>query len=147
MRERMLRASVIRVLGDEEKPREVVHMWAPHRLSLAYAAAAGFAMFALAWVLQVSTVGGRVALGFAAASIAAIATNDYRVLARTNRGLVLLRSSRIRQRATAIETRLARDASIEPVGENLVITDWMVAGRRYHVMKRFQRAMSSMSEA
>ncbi len=141
----MLRSSVIRVLGEDEKPREVVHMWTAHRLAPAYAVVAGFGVFGLVTALSLSTWSGRFTLGIVAAAIGWMAANDYRILVQTNRGLVLLHSSRVRQRATKVDKRLARDAVIEPAGENLVISDWLVAGRRYHVMKRFQQSMASIA--
>ncbi|MGI9605786.1 MAG: hypothetical protein ACR2P0_06570 [Acidimicrobiales bacterium] len=145
MRERSLLNSVRKHLPADERVVRVVHMWTRHRLLIPYAIAAFVAMLAVASVVGVPQWSGRVGIGLAGSAIAAMATTEYRVLAESANGLFLLRSSRIRQTATALDRKLGSDAEIELVGNNLVITEWLVDGTRYSVMKRFQADMVALS--
>jgi hypothetical protein len=43
-------------------------------------------------------------------------------------------------------SRLPDSTKIEPVGSNLVITDWSVGTASYSVMKRHQAAMVAISQ-
>ena len=103
-------------------------------------------MLIVALLVGVEQWGGRIGLALAAAATAAMATTEYRVLALTSDGLVLLRSSRVRQKAGAIIGRLPASTRVEPVGSNLVITDWSVGDTVYSVMKRHQAAMVAISQ-
>lgn len=87
----------------------------------------------------------RISIGLAGAAVAAMATTEYRVLARTTRGLVLLRSSRLRRRANGVIRRLEKDTKIEVVGSNLVITEYRVDGVIYSVMRRSQQEMTAIA--
>jgi len=111
-----------------------------------YVLAAFVGLVIVAFVAGVDQWSGRVALGLAGAAVAAAATTDYRILASTSSGLVMLQSSRIRQVARKLVSRPGTDIEIEPVGQNLVMTDWLVDGDRYTVMKRFQLAMTAIAE-
>ena len=146
MRERVLYNSTRVLLEEEERIRHLVHMWGRHRLSVPYIVGAFGLFLVLAFVIGIEQWGGRLGLAFAGGAIAAMATTEYRILALTTESLVLLRSSRIRQKATSLLRRLPDDAEVAPVGSNLVITDWSVAGEVYSVMKRQQSAMVAISE-
>ena len=146
MRDRVLYNSVRALLPADERIVELAHMWSRHRLIVPYVAGAFIALFALAFVIGVTQWGGRVGLGFAGGAVAAMAATEYRVLVLTSEGLVLLRSSKVRQKATELIERLGRSTKVEAVGSNLVITDWSVGGRVYSVMKRHQNSMVSISQ-
>lgn len=146
MRDRVLYNSVRALVPVEERIVEMAHMWSRHRLMVPYVIAAFVAMFALAFLIGINQWGGRIGLGFAGGAVAAMAATEYRVLVLTSEGLILLRSSKIRQKATGLIERLGRSTKIEAVGSNLVITDWSVGGRVYSVMKRHQNSMVSISE-
>lgn len=145
MRERVFYNSIQNFLDSDERIVHKVHMWTRHRLALPYMLVAGLAMFVLAILIGVEQWSGRVGLGFAALAVAAAACTEYRVLVSTTRGLVLLKSSRVRQKATGFIERLPADTLIEPVGSNLVITEWRVGTGIYSVMKRFQSPMVAIS--
>lgn len=146
MRAKILDSSVRSLLDEGERLVHVAHMWTRHRLALPFLAAAFVTMFVLSILLGIGDWGGRFGLGCAGAAIAAMATTEYRVLALTSDGLVLLRSSRVRQKATSLMSRLPDSTKIEPVGSNLVITDWSVGDASYSVMKRHQAAMVAISQ-
>jgi len=145
MRERVLYDSARALLPDDEKIIHLVHMWSRHRLMVPYAMFAGAAIFVLAMVVSVEQWSGRFGLALGGAAVAAMAMTEYRVLVETPTSLVLMRSSRVRQRAVALIERMPRTTSIEPVGSNLVITDWELGGVTYSVMKRYQNAMTSIA--
>lgn len=146
MRDRVLHNSVRAALPADERVMHVAHMWSRHPFMLPYAAVAFIAMMALAIAVGVEQWGGRVGLGLAAGAVAAMAATEYRVLALTTEGLVLFRSGKIRQKATDVLERLPKSADVQPVGSNLVITDWSVGDRVYSVMKRHQNAMVAISQ-
>lgn len=146
MRDRVLHNSVRALLPDTDRIVHLVHMWSRHRLMLPYAAIAFAGMVLLAFAVGVDQWSGRIGLGLAGAATAAMATTEYRVLAQTTAGLVLLRSSRVRQKAVAVIETLPPSTAIAPVTSNLVITDWSVGDAIYSVMKRHQAAMVAISQ-
>ncbi len=146
MRDRVLHNSVRALLPDADRIVHLVHMWSRHRLMLPYAVVAFAGMVLLAFAVGVEQWSGRIGLGLAGAATAAMATTEYRVLAQTTSGLVLLRSSRVRQKALAIIETLPHTTAIAPVTSNLVITDWSVGDAIYSVMKRHQAAMVAISQ-
>lgn len=146
MRDRVLHNSVRAALPSEERIMHLAHMWTRHPFMLAYAAVACLAMVAFAVAVGVEQWGGRIGLGLAAGAVASMAATEYRVLALTTEGLVLFRSSKTRQKATKLLERLPKSAEVQPVGSNLVITDWSVGDQVYSVMKRHQNAMVAISQ-
>ena len=146
MRQGILYSSVRALLPEGERVLQIAHMWTRHRLTLAYAALAFAGFVALAFVVGVEQWSGRLGLGMAAAAVATMATTEYRVLVLTPKGLVLMNSSRVRQRAKAIIRRLPDATEVQAVGSNLVITDWSVDDQVYSVMKRHQSAMVAISQ-
>jgi hypothetical protein len=74
------------------------------------------------------------------------ATTDYRVLALTDRGLVMFKSSRIRQYATGVLARLPRSTPIEVVGGTVLATDWRVGEATYTVPKSSERAIERIAQ-
>lgn len=137
--------SVRRFLDDDERIDHLVHMSKRHHLMLPFVLAAFVGLVIVAFVVGVEQWSGRIALGLAGAAVAATATTDYRILASTSTGLVMLQSSRIRQVARKLVGRPASDIEIKAVGQNVVMTDWLVDGDRYTVMKRFQQAMTAIA--
>lgn len=147
LRERVFYTSVQKHLDEDERIIHMVHMWSRHRLGIPYMAVAGLAMTLAAYVVGIEQWASRLGLGFAAAAIAAAASTQYRVLVSSTKGLVILRSSRVRQKAVGFVGRLPEDTKITPVGSNLVITEWDVGGSIYSVMKRFQKPMVAISNS
>ena len=146
MRDGILHGSVRALIPEDERIVHVAHMWTRHPLTLVYGAAAFIGFLVLGFVLGIEQWSGRIGLAFAGAAVATMATTEYRILVQTGEGLVLLASSRIRQRATSIIGKLPKSAEVRAVGNNLVITDSNVDGHVYSVMKRHQAAMVAMSE-
>jgi len=145
-RQRALHDSVRRHLDAGERVDHLVHMSKRHRLMVPFVGAAFVGLLIVALVVGVEQWSGRIALGLAGAAVAAAATTDYRILVATASGLVMLQSSRIRQVATRLIGPLPADVAIEPVGQNLVMTDWLIDDDRYTVMKRFQSAMTAIAD-
>lgn len=110
-----------------------------------------YALFAAAVVFLASEWAGftelstRVALGFAAGAVAVNATTDYRVVAKTSKGLVLLRGSRVRQHAVSVISRLPNNTRIEPVGGTVLATDWAVGEAVFTVPKSHERALERIA--
>lgn len=141
MRRAVLRRSVMNLLDPGEAVGEAAFMWARHR--------AGYAIALGAWVVftLVAVAAGfdewptRVVIGLAGGAVALTLTTDYRVLASTTNGLVLLDAGRVRQVARRLRRRLPPDTSIRLVRDTLITTDWEVDGVEYTVPKGSQRAM------
>ena len=144
MRDSGLRRSVARLLGDNEKLVNVVYMSALHRLAVPFIGASAVVLVGLAIWLGFEEWPQRVSLGIAGGTIAAISTTEHRVLAHTSRGLVMLRSSRVRRRAVAIKARLNPSILIEAKGSNLVLTEYAVGPTHYFVSRRYQSDMNAI---
>ena len=145
MRRRILTQSVQRHLADGEQIREVVHLWSRHRWMVPYCGISAVALFVVAAMSGVVGFVPRVAVGLAGAVAAATATTNYSILVSTNRGLVLLRSSRIRQYAKGGSEKLPAGTSVERVGGTIVSSDWLVADRMLTVPRRGEQAMHAIA--
>ncbi len=110
-----------------------------------YTVVVSVAVVFLATVVGVEYWSTRMGIGAAAAIVAATATTNYRVLARTTRGLLLCRGGRVRQVATSIVERLPDNASIIRTGGNLITGEWDVGERHYSVPRRHEQAMEQIA--
>jgi hypothetical protein len=138
--------SIARLLGDDVEIQEAAFMWSRHRWMVPYAMIAGIAVYLTSDWAGFDETSTRVALGFAAGAIAVNATTDYRVLARTSRGLTLLKGSRIRQYATGVIEHLPRSTPIEAVGGTVLATDWRVGAHVYTVPRSSERAIQRIAQ-
>jgi hypothetical protein len=145
LRERVLYTSTQKFLDEGERIEHTVYMWRRHRYALGYIALAGSAMFVLSILVGIEQWESRFGLALASGAVGAAATTQYRILVSTSKGLVLLKSSRVRQKAVGFVTRLPVDTPIRLTGSNLVITEWTVGNSNYSVMKRFQKPMVAIS--
>ena len=146
MRRATLLRSVARLLDDGAELHDAAFMWTRHRWMIPYAViAAGAVYLASEWAGFTETP-TRVALAFAAGAIAVNATTDYRVLARTSRGLVMLRGSRIRQYAVGVLERMPSSTRIEAVGGTVFATDWQVGEAVYTVPKSSESAIHRIAQ-
>ncbi|MFQ5556379.1 MAG: hypothetical protein ACE5GB_02565, partial [Acidimicrobiales bacterium] len=68
-------------------------------------------------------------------------------VALTSRGVVICRSSRIRQYARKIVGRLAADDAVEPVGGTVLATDWRVGHETLTVPRSSERAIEQIAAA
>lgn len=141
MRNSILRRSVARLLDSDETLGDVVVLTSRHRWFLPYAVVSAMALYVVASVAGIEGTANRVGIAAAGAAIAGLATTHYRILARTDRSLVLLRSSRIRQYATAVLRRLPADSPLTMVGSTVITSDWRVDGAVYTLTKRWEAAM------
>lgn len=147
MRRAVLLRSVQRVLGDHVAVRDAAYVWSRHRWIVPFATVV-FAIIALAApIAGIENWPTRVVLGLAGVGVAFMATTDYRVVAETSSGLVVLRASRIRQVAIAPEENLAPDTVLEPVGGTILATDWQVGQHVFTVPRGSQQAMERMAES
>ena len=87
----------------------------------------------------------RIVLGLAAVAVAVAASTDYKVVAHTTDGVVLLQASRIRQVAIGKLERLARDVLVRPVGGTVLAADWEVGGVVYTVPRSSEQAISRIA--
>lgn len=147
MRRANLLRSIARLLDEGTELKDAAYMWSRHRWMIPYAVFAALAVFLTSEWAGFTETPTRVALGFAAGAIAVNATTDYRVLARTSRGLVLLKSSRIRQYATEVLERLPKSTTIEVVGGTVLATDWQVGDAVYTVPKSSEQAIQRIAQS
>ena len=143
MRRGFLVRSVERLLRPDEYLVGVVFMWSRHRWTMPFA---GFAFVGLVAVASSSGIGKwSVCLGLGAvgATVAAVSSTTYRVLAHTTRALVLCRAGRVRQVATGIIERLPDGVTITRVGATIVTSEWVLRDVRYTVPRNFGPAMEA----
>ncbi len=146
MRRAVLLRSVQRVLGDDSEVRDAAYVWSRHRWITPFATLVFVAIVLLAPVAGVEEWPTRLVIGLAGLGVAFLATTDYRVVAETDTGIVVLKASRIRQVATEFGESLARDADLRPVGGTVLATDWLVGDHRYTVPRSSEQAMERMAE-
>ncbi len=120
-------------------------MWNRHRLMLPFALGAAVLLAILGVAVGFDSAGSLIALGLAAAGVAAMATTEYRVLALTSRGLVVLRGSRVRQAAVERLDRLPKTSAVKLVGSQFLMTEWQVGDRTFFVPKSSESAMTRIS--
>ena len=145
MRHAILIRSVRKYVGPDGNVLDAVYMWSRHRLMVPYAALAFLALVLVAAAAGIDPWPSRVAIGAAGAAVAAAATTEYRVLALTGTGLVLLRGSRVRHYATGVMTHLPAEFTPRREGGNMLTSDWMIDGSVYTVLKRDDQALASMA--
>ena len=141
MRRATLLRSVARFVDAGTELHDAAFMWTRHRWMIPYAVVAALAVYAASEWAGFTETPTRVALAFAAGAIAVNATTDYRVIARTSRGLLMLKASRIRQYAVALIERLPPSTRIEPVGGTVFATDWQVGDAVFTVPKSSESAI------
>ena len=145
MRKANLLRSIARLLDDGTEVVEAAYMWKRHRLMLPFAIATFLGMVVVADWAGWDDWETRIVIGLAAAAVAVAASTDYRVVAQTSGGVVLLKASRIRQAATGMLERLPSEVTIEPVGGTVLAADWEVAGSVYTVPRSSENAISRIS--
>jgi hypothetical protein len=138
--------SITRFLDDGVTLEDAAFMWSRHRWMIPYALVAGSAVFFAAGWVGFDGVATRTAVGFAAGAVAVNATTDYRVLALTSRGLLLLKASRIRQYATAVLEPLPDSTTVVAVGGTVLATDWRVGDEVYTVPRSSGRAIERIAQ-
>ncbi len=147
MRRAVLLRSVIRVMRTDTVVHDAAYMWTRHRWAMPFGALVLAAAVLLAPVVGIEDWPTRVVIGLAVASVAVLAATDYRVVAQTGDGIVLLRASKIRQVATGFVETLPPDAQLVQVGGTILAADWQVGDRRYTVARSSEQAMNRMAAA
>jgi len=145
VRKKVLLRSVVRFLDEGTHVVDAAYMWQRHRLMIPFAIASFVGMVVVAEWAGWEEWATRIVIGLAAVAVAVAASTDYKVVAQTSDGVVLLRASRIRQTATAWLEKLPADVVIEPVGGTVLATDWAVAGSVYTVPKSSEQAISRIA--
>ena len=145
MRRATLLRSVARLLDDGTELHDAAFMWTRHRWMVPYAVIAAGAVYLASQLAGFTETPTRVALAFAAGAIAVNATTDYRIVARTSRGLVMLRASRIRQYAVGVLERLPASTPIQAVGGTVFATDWQVGEAVFTVPKSSEGAIQRIA--
>lgn len=144
MRRAVLWSSVRRQLDIDEELLDVAYMWHRHRLALPFAALAAVVLGAIAFVAGFGTPAS-VGIGLAGFAVAGSAATDYRVLAVTDRDLVAMKGSRIRQIARPPLDRLPVDTRVERLSNNLVISEWRIGDDTYSVLRSHQATMAAIA--
>lgn len=147
MRQSILFRSVGRLLDDGEQVRSAVVMSTRHRWFVPYAIASAVVIYLVAAATGIESQFNQLVLALCGAALAGMATTEHTVLAETDRGLVLCRSSRIRQYATALVRRLPRDTPLTMVASTVITSDWRVDGIIYTLTKRWEATMRTMATA
>lgn len=145
MRRAVLLRSVRERLGEQVVVRDAAYVWNRHRWVIPYATAV---FTGLVWLAPVAGIGDwptRIVIGLAGLGVAVNSSSNYRVVAETDQGMVVLRASRIRQVAIGPPEKLAADAELEPVGGTLLATDWRVGEDVYTVARSSEHAMERMA--
>ena len=145
VRKAYLLRSIARFLDDGSYLVEAAYMWKRHRLMLPFAIASFAGMVIVAEGAGWDDLPTRIVIGLAGAALAVAASTDYRVVALTSTGVILLQASRIRQAATGILEELPADVSIEPAGGTVLATDWEIGGSIYTVPKSSERAINRIA--
>ncbi|HJM20574.1 MAG TPA: hypothetical protein QF409_01160 [Acidimicrobiales bacterium] len=143
MRRGFLLRSVERLLDPDENLVGVVFMWSRHPWMMPFAGCAFVGLVTVTGAAGIAEWSVRLGLGAVGATLAAVSTTQYRVLAHTTRSLVLCRAGRIRQVATGIIERLPDDVTITRLGTTMVTSEWMLAKVRYTVPRNFGQAMEA----
>lgn len=145
LRRTILERSVAELLDDDESVGLVVMMTTRHRWFVPYAILSGAMIFLVATATGMESLLNRGVLAACGIAVAGMATTEHTVLAETDRGLVLLRSSRIRQYAKAVLRRLPADRTPTMVGSTVITSDWRVDGVIYTLTKRWEAAMREIA--
>jgi len=147
VRQTILLRSVQRLLNESEQVHTAVMLTTRHRWFVPYALASGLAVGVVASLSGIEGPLNWVLFAIVGAAIAGMATTNYSVLAETSAGLVLLRSSRVRQYAKSLIRRLPDDTTLTMVGGTVISSDWEVDGVIYSMTKRWEAAMRELSMA
>ena len=145
MRRAVLLRSVQRVLGENVTVRDAAYAWSRHRWVVPFGAVVFAAIAFLAPVAGIEDWPTRIVLGLAGVGVAVMATTDYRVVAETDRGIRVLKASRIRQVAIADGEGVPEGVVIEPLGGTIIAADWQVGPHRYTVPRSSEQAMERMA--
>jgi hypothetical protein len=146
MRRAVLLRSVQRVLGDPSEVRDAAYVWSRHRWIVPFSTVVFAVIVLAAPVAGIHNWPTRLVFGLAGVGVAFIATTDYRVVAETRSGIVVLKASRIRQVAVAFEENLKSDTQLQPVGGTILATDWQVGRHIFTVPRSSEQAMERMAE-
>lgn len=146
MRRAVLLRSVRDALGGDVEVRDAAYMWNRHRWVVYFATMVFAGLVWLAPIAGVDDWPTRLVIGLAGLGVAVNASSNYRVVAETEQGIVILPASRIRQVATGQPKKLARNVELAPVGGTLLATDWRVGDAVYTVARSSEQAMERMAD-
>ena len=145
IRQTILLRSVQQLLDADETVSRVVVMFTRHRWFVPYSVISAVALFGVASASGITSLTNRVVLAACGLAIAGLATTNYWVLAETDRGLALCRSSRVRQYAKSLERRLPADTDLSMVGSTVITSDWRIDGVMYTLTKRWESTMRQLA--
>jgi len=145
VRQNILLGSVQKLLDEGEDVHSAVIMSTRHRYFIPYSIAAGVLLGIVSTLTGVAGM-NQLALIAAGAAVAGMATTNYSVLADTTAGLVLCRSSRVRQYAKELVRRLPAGTTLEMAGSTVITSDWNVDGVIYTMTKRWEATMRRLAK-
>ena len=126
---------------------DAAYMWSRHRHLFPFAAGAFIAVVIVADWAGTEDWPTRIVLGAAGVAVAVAATTEYKILAQTTSGFVLMQASRVRQVATALVKELPNDVNVRQVGGTILAADWEVDEVVYTVPRSSEQAISRMAGA
>lgn len=144
MRQQVLVRSVARLLAPGETVGEAAYMWRRHSMGLVFGAVAFVVVGGIAAVAGTDWPTIPFVLGMVTATAVYTLTSEFRVLATTDRRLVLCRGGRFRQVAVEWIGDVDR-ASIEPIGGSMLATDWRIDGTVYSISKSYEKAIHAIA--
>jgi len=125
--------------------RDAAYAWSRHRWVVPFGAGVFVVIAFFAPVAGINDWPTRIVLGLAGVGVAVMATTDYWVVAETERGIRVLKASRIRQVAIADGEAVPEGAVMEPVGGTIIAADWQVGSHRYTIPRSSEQAMERMA--
>jgi hypothetical protein len=134
-------------MGENVTVRDAAYAWSRHRWVIPFGAVVFASIALFAPVAGIEDWPTRIVLGLAGVGVAVMATTDYRVVAETDRGIRVLKASRIRQVAIADGEPVPERAVMAPIGGSIIAADWQVGSHRYTVPRSSEQAMERMAAA
>ena len=145
IRSTILLRSVQELCADGETAYTAVMMSRRHRWFVPYAIVAGIGVGIVAAVSGLEGPVNWILFGLIGGAIAGLSTTNYYVLAESDRGLLLCRSSRVRQYAKQLLHRMPRDTELTMVGSTVISSDWKIDGVIYSMTKRAEAVMRQLA--
>jgi len=120
-------------------------LWVRRPWSYVYGSAIFAALLTGAVLAGFDTWTSRFGLAAIGASIAVVATTDYRILALTTDDLVMCRAGRLRQVARSIIDRPPMATEMFPIGGTMLTAEWKIGKVTYTVTKSSQQSLARIS--
>jgi hypothetical protein len=145
VRRRVLIRSITKLLPAEERVLNAAPIWTFHPYAPLIALAAAGAPVAVLSSFTDATWSQRLLWAGLIAVVATSVSTRFRILATTTGGVLLLRSSSIRQVAVEVLERWTDAPPMDKLGGNLATSEWRIDGTTYTVSKRAEKELQHMT--